>query len=101
MPSKDMIKKISTGLTLRCIGALAAGIITMTAFVTLLSLYGETSEPALKTASTKHLRFPENEKMLKEMSDQLAREATSLSNIAPAAGNALPSKPQTAPQTQK
>lgn len=84
--------KILRRLTFRCIGALAAGVVAVMAFVTLLSLYAEAPQehPIIKATAAQPLRFPENEQMLNDLAVQLARESKDLSGIEPAAGTVPP-----------
>lgn len=79
------VKKILNSLMFRCIYAVSIGVMIAVAAIALLFVHGQTQELAPKTAS-KTWRFPENEKMLDDLSDQLAREGEAMSTIAPAAG---------------
>ena len=88
------IRNILKSAVLRGAVSMALGVAVMAGLVSLLAYYAEAPEHVTKTAFHQ-LRFPENEKMLNEMAAELAREnGAALSDIAPAAGNAVPSKPQ-------
>lgn len=83
----DTTKKIIGPLTLRCVLSLFAGLVVVTLFAAMLSLYGQSQETVKTVALHQSLKFPENEKMLNDLASQLAREGAALSNIAPAAGD--------------
>ncbi len=80
------VKKIWVGVIWRSISAVLAGVGVVAAFVALLSLYGVSPE-STRITTARSLKFPENEKMLDIMSDQLAHEGAALSEIEPAAGD--------------
>jgi hypothetical protein len=72
-------------VTLRTLGALAAGLGIVYVFVTLLSLYG-TSSDSLPLLASQPAKFPENEQALDDMAAELARQGAALSKVEPAAG---------------
>ena len=86
-------RKISALLILRSLAAVLAGVAIVAVFVALLSLYGEQQEQSTPVTA-KVMPFPENERMLKSMADQLAREGQALSTVEPAAGDKVPATPK-------
>src|SRR5689334_1929034 len=103
----DFVKKVFTGLTLRCLGAVVVGIFVVALSVSMLSDFSNMQDPVIKDARLQHLKFAENEKMLNDLSSKLASEAESLSNVEPAAGDppvahVLPGEPaRNACETEK
>jgi hypothetical protein len=92
----SFLKKKACGITLRCCGAVVTGCaVVCTMVIGLAVLGGRDDAPRAHMAQYK-IRFPENEQMLKDMSDKLMREAHAttpattgdepLQDIQPAAG---------------
>ena len=91
LQEKDMRKKIFNRVTtFYSLCAVLTGAALMAAFSILLSLYGEAQEPTVQVTTQAAIAFPENEKMLKETADKIAREGAALSTIEPAAGETQP-----------
>ena len=64
-----MSKKLWANVVLRSFAAMALGAVTVTAFVSLLSLYGAAPDSKASLAA-QSLKFPENEQMLDKVSAQ-------------------------------
>jgi hypothetical protein len=87
-----MLTILLSRMMFRCLASVAVGIFVVMSFSGLLSLYGEAAEQPIEV-STNAMSFPENEKMLKALSVQLAREGARLAGIMPAAGNISAKRP--------
>lgn len=89
----SVVNKLFNRLTFRCLGAVGAGVFVAALFSALLSAHGGGQDHIAPVTTARTLAFPENEKMLKDVSAQLAREGEALSKIAPAAGGDSTSTP--------
>lgn len=81
-------KKTITKLVVKTTYSLVivAGVLTL--MLLILSFYNETGRTTnVEKTASQHIDFPENQDMLNSMSDKLAKEGASLSDIAPAAGD--------------
>jgi len=77
---------IFSRLVFRCICAVSLGVAVMAVFAALLIMYGEAQETYTQVTTARAIKFPENEKMLNDVANQLAREGEALSKVEPAAG---------------
>jgi hypothetical protein len=79
-------KKRWRTVILRSMGAVFLAWAVVMAGVGLLSRYGVASEEAFLPHRAIAIRFPENEKMLNDVTASLARDGAALSKVEPAAG---------------
>jgi hypothetical protein len=87
--SAKPLNKISTRLTLRCLGAVALGVFVALLLSLSLSNYANEQEPDAATAAATPLSFPDSNEKLKQLAARmLAQDGQSLQDIAPAAGGA-------------
>jgi len=92
-----IIKKIFNGLIFKCLCSITAGASIVTIFAFMLSIYGIGKDAKIiKTQTAKQsIEFPENKKMLNDMSAKLIKDGSALAinknfileDIAPAAGD--------------
>jgi len=71
---------------LRSVGAVCFGWLAVMAGVLLLSRYGVEAEEAFLPHRAIATKFPENEKMLNDVTAKLAKDGAALSKVEPAAG---------------
>ncbi|MBI1214449.1 MAG: hypothetical protein GC185_01360 [Alphaproteobacteria bacterium] len=75
------MKKIFCGMTLRCAGALLTGCALVGTLAVGLAVLGGRGEAPATHLTRYQIQFPENEQMLKDMSNQLWREAHAAAGI--------------------